>query len=115
ERVPMPKSNSLLVFFRGHTFEHSPHPVHFEMSTYRAFFRIVISKFPTKPSTASTSEYVYSLMRGCCPTSTMRGVRIHCEQSSVGKVSDSPAILPPTEGSRSTITTSYPASAISNA
>ena len=45
----------------------------------------------------------------------MRGVRMHCEQSSVGKVSERPAILPPIEGSRSTSTTSQPPSAMSSA
>ena len=54
-------------------------------------------------------------MFGCCATSTIRGVRIHCEQSSVGNVSDSWDICPPIDGSCSTITTFCPAFAISSA
>ncbi len=40
---------------------------------------------------------------------------MHWEQSSVGNVSESPAILPPTDGSFSTSTTSCPAEAMSSA
>ena len=47
-------------------------------------------------------------MLGCCPVSTVRGVSVHWAQSSVGKVSESWSIRPPTEGSRSTRTTSLP-------
>ena len=45
----------------------------------------------------------------------MRGVRMHCEQSSVGKVSESWLMWPPIEGSFSTSTTSWPPSAMSSA
>ena len=48
-------------------------------------------------------------------TSTMRGVRMHCEQSSVGKVSESWLMCPPIDGLFSTSTTSWPASAMSSA
>ncbi len=45
----------------------------------------------------------------------MRGVRMHCEQSRVGKVSDSWLMWPPIDGSFSTSTTSTPPSAMSSA
>ncbi len=45
----------------------------------------------------------------------MRGVRMHCEQSRVGKVSESCAMWPPIEASFSTSTTSWPPSAMSSA
>ena len=45
----------------------------------------------------------------------MRGVRMHCEQSSVGKVSESWLMWPPMEGSLSTRITSWPPSAMSSA
>ena len=45
----------------------------------------------------------------------MRGVRMHCEQSSVGKVSLSWLMWPPIEASFSTSTTSWPPSAMSSA
>ena len=52
-------------------------------------------------------------MLGCWATSTMRGVRMHCEQSRVGKVSDSCDMWPPMEGSLSTRITLWPALAMS--
>ena len=45
----------------------------------------------------------------------MRGVRMHCEQSSVGKVSLSWLMWPPIEASFSMSTTSWPPSAMSSA
>jgi hypothetical protein len=54
-------------------------------------------------------------MSGWRDTSTMSGVRMHWEQSSVGKVSDRRAMLPPSDGSRSTSTTGKPALAMSSA
>ena len=38
----------------------------------------------------------------CCPTSDIFGVRMHAEQSSVGKVLSNWAMCPPIDGSRST-------------
>ncbi len=56
-----------------------------------------------------------SLMRRCCAASTIFGVRMHCEQSSVGNVSESCAMCPPIDGDFSTRTTSYPEFAMSSA
>ena len=47
--------------------------------------------------------------------STIFGVMMHWEQSSVGKVSESWAMWPPMEGSRSTRSTWWPQSAMSSA
>ena len=74
------------VFLEGHLREHSPHPVHFAISTLLAFLRISTVKSPTKPETFSTSLYVYILIFGLAATSTILGVKIHDEQSSVGNV-----------------------------
>ena len=73
------------------------------------------SKLPTNPSTFSTSLYVMSVMLGCEATSTMRGVRMHCEQSSVGNVSERRAMWPPMDDSRSTRMTLRPPLAMSRA
>ena len=54
-------------------------------------------------------------IRSFWPTSTIFGVTMQEEQSSVGKVLSSWAILPPMVGFDSTISTSNPASAISRA
>ena len=55
------------------------------------------------------------LIFSCAFTSPIRGVRIQEEQSRVGNVLSSCDILPPILGVFSTISTSYPASAISRA
>ncbi len=44
-------------------------------------------------------------MRGWRAASTIKGVRMHWEQSRVGKVSERRAMWPPRDGSRSTSTT----------
>ena len=54
-------------------------------------------------------------MFGWLATSTIFGVMMHCEQSRVGKVSESWAMCPPIDGSRSTSTTWWPQSAMSRA
>ena len=54
-------------------------------------------------------------MLGCWYASTMRGVRMHCEQSSVGNVSLSWLMWPPMDASFSMRTTSWPPSAMSSA
>ena len=54
-------------------------------------------------------------MFGWLATSTIFGVMMHWEQSSVGKVSESWAMWPPMEGSRSTSSTWWPQSAMSSA
>ena len=54
-------------------------------------------------------------MLGCCATSTIRGVRMHCEQSSVGNVSESCDMWPPIDGSFSTNITLWPQLAMSSA
>lgn len=54
-------------------------------------------------------------MLGWLATSTILGVMMHWEQSRVGKVSESWAMCPPMEGSRSTSTTLWSASAMSRA
>ena len=54
-------------------------------------------------------------MIGWRATSTMRGVRMHCEQSRVGKVSESWLMWPPMEGDFSTSNTGLPALAMSSA
>ena len=54
-------------------------------------------------------------MFGWLATSTIFGVMMHWEQSSVGKVSESMAMWPPMEGSRSTRMTWWPQSAMSSA
>jgi len=59
--------------------------------------------------------YISNRMRGWEAASTMRGVRMHCEQSRVGKVSESWDMCPPSEDERSTRTTSAPPSARSRA
>ena len=55
------------------------------------------------------------MILGCIEASTIFGVRMQAEQSNVGKVLSSWAILPPILGCFSTISTLYPASAISRA
>ena len=54
-------------------------------------------------------------MLGCWAASTILGVRMHWEQSSVGKVSESWPMWPPMEGAFSTRTTWWPPSAMSSA
>ena len=68
-----------------------------------------------KPETEVTSLDVISVIFGFLETSTIFGERMHCEQSSVGKVSDSWIMWPPMVGSFSTSTTSRPALARSSA
>src|SRR5665647_1413045 len=104
-RKLMPALNSSGIFLEGHFCQQEPQPVHFAKSTLLAFSRIFTSKFPIKPVTFSTSANVCNVMFGCCATSTMRGVRMHCEQSSVGKVSESCDMCPPMEGVFSTMMT----------
>ena len=57
----------------------------------------------------------YRVMLGCWATSTILGPRMQAEQSTVGKVLSSLAILPPMVGWRSTSTTGTPPSAQSRA
>ncbi len=54
-------------------------------------------------------------MLGCLSTSTIFGVRIHCEQSRVGNVLSSLDILPPIDGVDSMRYVVMPESAVSNA
>ena len=54
-------------------------------------------------------------MFGCRAASTIRGVRMHWEQSRVGKVSDSWLMCPPMDGDFSTSTTWCPELAMSSA
>ena len=54
-------------------------------------------------------------MFSCCAQSTMRGVRMQAEQSMVGKVLSSLAMVPPMVVSFSTMVTLRPASARSSA
>ena len=72
---------------------------------WRAFLLIVALKLPMNPSTLTTSEYVSSFILGCWSTSTIRGVSIHWEQSSVGNVLKAGLMWPPIDGSFSTRTT----------
>ncbi len=101
-RLAMPRSKALSADLLGHFSVHRPQPVHLALSTHEAFRRILTLKLPTYPPISSISEYVQRVILGCLPASTILGVRMHWEQSRVGKVSDSWAMCPPMDGSRST-------------
>src|SRR4030042_168837 len=96
-----PISNSLGTF-DGHFSRHSPQPVHFVSSTYLAFLSTFTLKLPTFPSTPTTSAYVITFVFGWLKQSAIFGARMHIEQSFVGKVLSSCAILPPMLGVFST-------------
>ena len=80
----------------------SPQPVHFERSTRRERVRTFAVKLPTKPDSSSTSLVVRTSMFLSRATSTIFGVRMQAEQSSVGKVLSSCAMWPPMLAERST-------------
>src|SRR5512145_3148137 len=101
-RYPSPASYTSSITFFGHFSWQIPQPVQSSSLTKRAFFLIVTLKLPTKPVTFTTSLHVSKVMFGCVPASTIRGVRMHAEQSSVGKVLSNCAMCPPMDGSRST-------------
>ena len=83
-------ANGSAIASSGHSCAHLPHEVHVSTSTYRGIRRRVTLKSPTFPSTDATSVWVYSVMFGWLNTSTIFGVRVHCEQSNVGNVFDRP-------------------------
>ena len=56
--MPSAALNSLGIFFVGHFCVQAAQPVHTFSSMPRAFLRIVALKFPMKPSSFSSSEYV---------------------------------------------------------
>jgi hypothetical protein len=64
---------------------------------------MVTLKFPSVPSTLSTSAQVIRLMLRCRPTSTSLGEIIHIAQSLVGNVLSSSLITPPMADDFSTI------------
>src|SRR5512136_2922924 len=105
-----PISNSLETLL-GHFSRHSPQPVHFVSSTNRAFFSTFTLKLPTLPSMPTTSAYVITLVLGWLKQSAILGARMHIEQSFVGNVLSSWAILPPMLGVFSTMWTIIPLSA----
>src|SRR3972149_11024897 len=99
-RVAKPTSNSFGVVI-GQTLAHSPQPEQ-SFVTYRGFFRTLTLKLPMYPLTSWTSLLVSNSMFGCLPASDILGASMQIEQSIVGKVLSSCAILPPILGSRST-------------
>src|SRR4030042_2727920 len=102
-RLPIPASKTSSTTFLGHFSQHTPHPVHKSWSIKRARFRMVTVKFPIYPSTFSTSLQVNKVIFLWLPTSNILGVRMHAEQSRVGKVLSNCAMCPPMDGSRSTM------------
>ena len=80
---------------------HSPHDVQ-SVVTKRAFSRTVTLKFPTNPSTDSTSLSVRRWMFSRRSAETIFGVRMQAAQSRVGKVLSNRAIIPPMVDCRST-------------
>ena len=112
-RIPSPSSNSFGTSI-GQFSEHMPQPVHFVSSTYLGFLRTFTTKFPTDPLISCTSEYVNNSTFGWRKHSIIFGARMHIEQSIVGKVLSSCAILPPMLGDFSTRYTLKPLLARSN-
>ena len=101
-RLPRFMSNSLSMRPAIlHSSAQTPQPTHLSMSMYRGFRTTRTVKLPTWPCTSLTSAYVTSSMFSCLAASTILGVSMHAEQSSVGKVLSSCAILPPMLGSLS--------------
>ena len=78
--------NSFGVFLDGHLDVQIPQPVQSSALTERECFVIWTEKFPTKPDTSVTSEYVKIRIFGFWLTSVILGVRMQDEQSSVGNV-----------------------------
>src|SRR5512136_1441006 len=105
-----PISNSLVTLL-GHFSRHSPQPVHLLSSTYLAFFRTLTLKLPALPSTPTTSAYVITFVFGWLKQSAIFGAKMQIEQSFVGNVLSSWAILPPMLGVFSTMWTIIPLSA----
>ena len=100
-RLDSPSSNSSSVL-AGHFSAHSPQAMHLSMSTYLGADFTVAVKSPSSPSRERTSDRVKTSMFSCRPTSTSLGEMIHIEQSLVGKVLSSWAMVPPMAGERST-------------
>src|SRR3990172_159368 len=94
---------------------HVVQPVHVSSLMYRGFLVNVTLKSPASPFTVSTSVRVRSSMLGCLWHSRNFGDSMHMEQSFVGKVLSSWAILPPMAGALSARYTLKPVLARSRA
>ncbi len=79
----------------GQAFMHSPHPVHFSSSMNLAFLTSLTLKPPFAALTFLTSVWVMISMLGWLSTSYIWGASMQMEQSLVGKVLSSLAIMPP--------------------
>src|SRR4030042_3670427 len=86
----------------GHFDAQTPQPTHLSSSTYRGRFITLTFRFPSSPWIPSTSAQVISRILRCCPHSTSFGLRMHIEQSFVGKVLSNWGIVPPMAGDLST-------------
>ena len=79
-----PASNSLGTL-TGQRFVHSPQAEQLDPTNLGCFV-IRTLKLPGDPSTAVTSAKLMIYMFGCWKAYTIFGVRMHCEQSRVGKI-----------------------------
>ena len=73
----------------------APHPVHFSSSMNRAFLTSLTLNPPSALLTFLTSVWVRISMLGWLSTSYICGASMQMEQSLVGKVLSSRAIIPP--------------------
>ena len=90
----------------GQASTHLPQPVHFSSSTKVAFFSSrTLNPPPSSCSTLRTSVLVMISMLGCELTSYILGASMQIEQSLVGKVLSSRAMVPPIDGVSSTSST----------
>ncbi len=83
--TPRPMSNSFGTSM-GQNSEHIPQPVHLSSSTYLGCFKILTTISGFSREIPTTLEHVRSLILGCLAASTILGVRMQAEQSSVGNV-----------------------------
>ena len=79
----------------GQASTHAPHPVHFSSSTYFALFISLTLNFPFTFFTFLTSVFVSISIFSWLSTSNIWGASMQIEQSFVGKVLSSRAIMPP--------------------